>query len=105
MYLTLIYLKLLWRILLGFNLFTSVCAYFVSAYLFGIIMPLIYRCSYYFSGGYMFMSYGVYEYRLKEISFMLQKFQNRLNKEQKEALIFERNNILHDLKQAEDLPM
>lgn len=50
------------------------------------------------------MSYGIYEYRLKEITLVLKLFKDKMNKDQVQELVCERNNILNDLKLSEDLP-
>ena len=50
------------------------------------------------------MSYGIYEYRLKEITWLLRLFKDKMNKDQVQELVCERNNILNDLKLSEDIP-
>lgn len=50
------------------------------------------------------MSYGIYEYRLKEITLILKLFKDKMNKDQVQELVCERNTILNDLKLSEDIP-
>ena len=50
------------------------------------------------------MSYCIYEYRLKEITLVLKLFKDKMNKDQVQELVCERNSILNDLKLSEDIP-
>ena len=51
------------------------------------------------------MTYGLFEERLKEITYTLQKYHNNLTNEQILILVDERKYILENLKDVEDLPL